>query len=220
MKKIPLIGASIVAVVVLLILGSLSNVVGFQTIQSSNQKVMNDEVDQKELLFQTILDIANNKEIQKVILNSELKQSGFFNPGIKISVFTPHVLTKKFLNTAYNMGVLLSKAFSPSRMHSMLERYQMNHEGVQKEITTVIKNDATLNGEITQLSSLKCNCGNDNISWNFPVLCTLLIPIMLSLWLIAYGGLVIFHVNLYFFNFLLEIIYIIGLTLNCSWKIP
>jgi len=38
MDKKPLVGVSIIAVV-LLILGSLSNVVGFQTVQSSNQKV-------------------------------------------------------------------------------------------------------------------------------------------------------------------------------------
>jgi len=73
MKKYLLIGGSIFAVV-LLVLCSLTNVVGFQTVRSSNQKVINDAVDQKELLFQTILDMANNKEIQKVILNSEIRQ--------------------------------------------------------------------------------------------------------------------------------------------------
>ena len=46
MNKYPLIGVSICAVV-LLILGSLSNVVGYQTVQSSSQKVIKDEVDQK-----------------------------------------------------------------------------------------------------------------------------------------------------------------------------
>jgi hypothetical protein len=46
MNKYPLIGVSIIAVV-LLILGSLTNVVGYQTVQSSNQKTINtyDDVD-------------------------------------------------------------------------------------------------------------------------------------------------------------------------------
>jgi hypothetical protein len=88
MDKKPLIGVSICAVV-LLILTSLSNVVGFQTVQSSNQKMINDEVSQKELLFQTILDISNNKEIHKIILNSEIRREGFFNSDAQFSRFAP-----------------------------------------------------------------------------------------------------------------------------------
>jgi hypothetical protein len=39
MDKYPLIGVSIIAVV-LLVLGSLTNVVGYQTVQSSSQKTI------------------------------------------------------------------------------------------------------------------------------------------------------------------------------------
>ena len=126
----------------------MTNVVGYQTVQSSNQKVIKDEVDQKELLFQTILDIANNKEIQRIILNSEMKQGGFFNPGMRFSVITPHVLTKKYLNSAYYIGLILSRIFSASKMHSILERYRVSNQGIQNEITAVIEKDATLKGEI------------------------------------------------------------------------
>lgn len=172
MNKNPLIAISFIAVV-LLVLGSLSNVVGFQTVQSSNQKVMNDEVDQKELLFQTILDIANNKEIQRVILNSEIRRGGFFNPDSKFSVFTPHVLTKMELNTAYHIGLILSRTLSATKTHSLLERYQVSNQVVQKEITAVIEKDATLNRELTQLSNSKCDCENNTgvTSWPFPVIC-------------------------------------------------
>jgi hypothetical protein len=38
----------------------------------------------------------------------------------------------------------------------MLERYQVNNQWVQKEITAVIEKDATLNREIKQLSNSKC----------------------------------------------------------------
>jgi hypothetical protein len=71
MNKYPLIGISIVAVV-LLVLCSLTNVIGYQTMQSSNQKILNEQMNQKDILFQTIVDIANNKEIQKIILNTEI----------------------------------------------------------------------------------------------------------------------------------------------------
>jgi hypothetical protein len=213
MQKKPLIGISIVAVV-LLVLASFTNVIGVQTIKSANQKVLKEEIDQKELLFELILDIVNNKEIQKIIQNSEIKgnMGRFFVPHMKLSLFTPHVLTKKFLNSAYNMGLILSKTISTSKIHSILEQYQMSHQGIQKEINAVIEKDAKLNGEITQLSNSKCDCENDNtIGWSFPVLCLLLYP----LFIIA----LLLYVLDSDFSFFGTIIGIIGTALNCFWNI-
>jgi hypothetical protein len=208
MNKYPLIGGSICAVV-LLVLASLTNVVGFQTVQSSNQKIINDEINQKELLFQTIVDIANNKEIQKVILGSEITGKRFFGPGMKFSTFTSPVLTEKSLKHAYTMGVLLTKIMSKSKMHLMIKQFQVNNQGVQKEINAVIEKDAKLKGKMTQLSNSKCDCGNDNTTtWTFPIICTLLIP----LWW--------FSLFLYFvfgITFLGEIMGAIGSALHCVW---
>lgn len=64
MDKKPLIVVSICAVV-LLIIASLSNVVGYQTVQVMNQVGTNNEVNKIELLFQTILDLINSNEIQQ-----------------------------------------------------------------------------------------------------------------------------------------------------------
>ena len=209
MDKKPLIGVSICAVG-LLVLGSLSNVVGYLSVQSSNQKMINSEIDQKELLFQTIFDMANNKEIQKVILGSEITGKRFFDTGVRFSVFAPPILTEKFLKRIYTMGVILSKTISKSKIHSMLKQYQVNNQGVQKEITVVIEKDAKLNGEITQLSNLECNCENDTATrWSFPALCNVLWPFYIDAYIYnkAYGFLPIF----------LFVIDSIGLLLKCWW---
>jgi len=209
MDKYPLIGVSICAVV-LLVLGSLTNVVGYQTVQSSNQKVIHDEVDQKELLLQTILDIANDGEIQKLLLNSEMRRGEFFESGMSFSVSTPHILTKKELNTAYHIGLILSKTLGISKIHSMFERYQVSNQGVQKELTAVIEKDAKLNAEMTQLSDLKCNCENDNTTrWSYPVLCTILFPLFYLSLLIG----IVFQKEFYFIVIIHELV----LLLNCSW---
>ena len=76
MDKKPLIVVSICAVV-LLVLGSLSNVVGYQSVQSSQQNIIKERINQRELLFQTIVDIANNKEIQRIILKSQMSRGIF-----------------------------------------------------------------------------------------------------------------------------------------------
>jgi hypothetical protein len=174
MDKKPLIGVSICAVI-LLILASLSNVVGYQTVQSSNQTVIDNEVNQKEVLFQTILDIANNKDIQKIILKSQMTNGKFFDSNMKFSAFNIPVLTKNQLKNMYLVGLMLSKTISKSKMHSLLEHHQMIPQGLQKEITAVIEKDATIKGELTQLSTSKCNCENNTgvTSWPFPIICSI-----------------------------------------------
>jgi hypothetical protein len=209
MRKQLLIGLSFVAVV-FLILGSLSNVVGYQTVQTSNQKVIKDEVNQKELLFQTIADIANNKEIQQVLLKSQISREGFFSPGARFSVFTPRVLTKNQLKHMYVVGLMLSKIISKSKIHSIVQQFQMNNQEVPKEITAVIEKDAILKGEIKQLSNSKCDCENDNTTrfWNFPVICTLLIPFLA----ISFGMYLALGISMFF-----AILWAIGAVFNCAW---
>jgi hypothetical protein len=171
-RKCLAVGISILAIV-LLTLTSFINVVGYQTVQSSNQSVIKERINQRELLFQTIVDIANNKEIQRIILKSQLSREGFFNPDVRFSVFNTPVLTKNQLKQMYIIGFLLSKVISKSKIYTMIKQYQLINQRVQKEITAVIEKDAALNGKITQLSELKCDCGNDSgiISWTYPVIC-------------------------------------------------
>jgi hypothetical protein len=185
MDKKPLVGVSIIAVV-LLILGSLSNVVGFQTVQSSNQKVINDEVDPKELLFQTIVDISNNKEIQRIILKSQMLNGKFLDSDIKL----PTTNTKQQLKRMYFIGLILSKFISKSRIHSMITQSQLMNPEMQKEISTIIEKDAILTREVSQLHILGCNCneGDSARLWHFPIICTLLIPLALVGAFLLLGG--------------------------------
>jgi hypothetical protein len=174
MNKNPLIGVSIIAVV-LLILATLTNVVGYQTVQTSNQKTINSEVDQQDLLFQTIVDITNNKEIQRIILKSQINRDGFLNPELRYSIFNTPILTKNQLKNMYLVGLMLSKTISKSKMHLLLERYQVNNQWMQKEIIAIIEKEDTINRELTQLSTSKCNCENNTgvTSWPFPIICSI-----------------------------------------------
>ncbi|PNX53551.1 MAG: hypothetical protein BV458_04035 [Thermoplasmata archaeon M9B2D] len=211
MKKSPLFGTVILAVI-LLILGSLINVIGYQTIQSSKQEVMDNMVDQKDLLFQTIVDITNNKDIQRIILKSKICGKELFNSGVKFSIFNTPVLTKNHLKHMYAVGVMLSKFISKSKMHSMVEQYKLTNQDLQKEIIAVVENDATLKGKITQLSNSGCNCESDIIeNWFFPVICTVLFPLFVLI-MILWG---LSHFSL--FDILLSVIISVGAILNCFW---
>jgi len=190
MNKYPLIGGSICAVVVLF-LASLTNVVGYQIAQVSNQKIINTEMNEKELLFQTIVDIANNKEIQRIILKSQVSR------GIILPSNIP-VFTKQQLRQTYLIGLILSKVFSKSRMQSVVGKFQFNKQVLQKEISTIIEKDATLNNKMIQLQNSECDCDNATAEyWQFPVLCALLFPI----WYVSFMSLLLLAELSYVFNF-------------------
>jgi hypothetical protein len=74
------------------------------------------------------------------------------------SLFTTHVFTKKDLNSAYNIGSILSKTLSTSKIHMILQRYQVSFQGVLKEITAIIEENDTLNNEMNQLAGVHCDC--------------------------------------------------------------
>ena len=202
MDKKPLIVVSLCAVVILVV-ASLGNVVGYQSVQTSQQNLIKERINQRELLFQTIVDIANNKEIQRIILKSQMSRGIF-----PTSEFP--VVTKTKIRQMYFLGMILSKVISKSRIQSMVGKYQFNNQEMQKEISAIIEKDAILNAEITQLKDSDCDCGNE-VELSFPrPICT----ILEILWD-------------FFFNFnssiafiLDEIIYNIAIVLFCEWAWP
>ena len=204
MEKYPLIGVSICAVV-LLVLGSLSNVVGYQAVQSSNQQIINEEVNRKELLFQTIVDIANNKDIQRIILKSQISRGEFPLSDIPI-------LTKNQLKQLYLIGLMFSKVISKSRMQSVVQQYQLFNPEMQHGIKDVIEKDTTLNAEINQLQNSECDCENKNTTglWKFPVIC-------MGLYLIFWFFLVLYLFGIRIAEVFVEFIGQIAYNLDCFW---
>ena len=199
--KKPLIGFNICSVV-FLVLGSLSNVVGYQTIQTSQENVITERINQRELLFQTICDIVNNNEIQRIILKSQMSRGIF--PTSYISV-----ITKNQIRQMYFFGLILSKFISKSRIQSIIQKNQLMNPELQKEISAVIEKDVTLNAKMTRLQNSDCYCENENTAlWKFPILCLLLYPL-------ASVGMILY--TLWGIPLLFQIILFIGYKLSCFW---
>jgi hypothetical protein len=219
MKKYPLIGISIVAVV-LLVLGSFNNIVGYQTVQASNQKIITTEVNPKELLFQTIVDMVNNRDIQKIILKSQMSGCRFFNPDVRYLTLNSTVLTKNQLKHLYLIGLLFSRFISKSRIQSIIQTHPLITPEIQQEINAVIEKDATLKEEITQLSNSECDCENNDTTglWHYPLICTLLIPFYaVGFWVVMFGFRwhqpVFEDIGVQIINTILEIASFLG----CKW---
>jgi hypothetical protein len=203
-------GISIIAVI-LLTLTSLSNVVGYQTVQTSQQNVINERINQGELLFQTICDIANNKEIQRIILKEQMSRGIFPTSDIP-------VVTKQQIRQMYFIGLILSKAVSKLTMQSMVQQKQLINPEIQKEINVVIEKDMILKGKITQLSNSNCYCEDENIPYDaYPIICTIL-------YLLCIGALILtipfaWFSNMEMFFLIISVIFFeISQRIECKWS--
>ena len=88
----------------------------------------------------------------------------------------------------------------------MVGKYQFNNQEMQKEISSVIEKDNTLNAELTQLENSECDCEKENTAdWYFPVICSVL--------LILYVLLDMFEVWSY------NIFLFARHTLQCGWAV-
>jgi hypothetical protein len=183
MDKKPLIGVSICAVV-LLVLASLSNVVGYQSVKSTNQQMIKEEINQKELLFQTIVDMANDKEIRDVIIESQ--GMTLFNPIVKTPLSLFPALTKKQLYFVYYLGMSLSKTICMTRMASLVKENLFSTTEIKEKINSILRNNVRLNKEVEQLSLLNCSCSESASIEPFPILCGVLFLLFAGTFSLAY----------------------------------
>jgi len=141
-------------------------------------------------LFQTIVDIANNKEIQQIILNSQINRDGVLYPDETFPPLDTPTITKNQIKRMYFIGLLFKGMFNKSKMQSILEQNRFNGQEIQQEITAVIDKDTNLDREVTQILNSECDCGNEQTSsWGFPILCSILNVLMIPpLILFAFGS--------------------------------
>ena len=216
----------ILAVIVLFIGVSFQPIIAEETIAvektSDYENVGFEEA--KEYLFQTIIDMADNQEIQRIILKSQMSIEIF--PESKIPI-----LTKNQLRQMYLLGVLFSRFISTSRIQSLIQKYQLIKPEIQKEISAVIEKDATLNSEVTQILNSECDCDNEQTSsWGFPILCSILNVLMIiPLILFGFGssleaiglwfrliGLIGYIITMITVPIVYAIIYV-GTIFDCNW---
>jgi hypothetical protein len=197
-----IIGVSILTVI-LIVLSSQTNVVGYQTVQSSVKEKLNE----KDLLFQTICDLANNKEIQKTILESQGK---FQNPFPTTQLPSTPTIVKKQLNLMYYLGMVLSRMNGKSRMVSMTKGHPILSDQTKEKLDSIISSTKDLSEEMAQLSILNCpSCSESRFIWHFPIICIILnmIAFYVGIGYAIHGG----------GYFLIMVLLFTAKILHCTW---
>lgn len=158
--------------------------------------------DKKELLFQVIIDIVNNKDFNQLIY----VQSTFQRTIAPIPAI---MLTRSFLENVYIIGKVLSRTFNPSTIHRLFNKQTIESDQVlRNNIFKIINKDNNLKKNIELLLEPQCDCGI--ALWNFPIICGILAPIFFIM--------LIFNALHQIFYFPLLVIHSVGLIFNCFWS--
>ena len=153
MRKYVVFGGSLLAVL-LLMLGPQTTVVGYQTFHDERQSLIQETKTQKDLLFQTLCDLANNHEMQRLILQTQ-RTSSVFSPALPTSRMP--TISKKDVALVFVLGTILSRTLSTQTLKATSQRQSLTLTQRQ-QIATIIHHDAVLQQEAQQLSSLDCHC--------------------------------------------------------------
>jgi hypothetical protein len=200
--KKPLILFSLIAVV-LLTVGSFSTVVGYQAAQFSYQQTFPENDNQKELVFQVLCDLANNKEIQRIILKTQMSQGIF--PASEVPFFTVH-----HLKPMYFFGMIFSKLMRATHVQFHGGLYQYPTSEMQRKITMYVEKNPFLMSEINRVANLECGCeNNDIVIGDLPVVCQILLYICTFFSIFP---------NMFFVIWCSALV--VAILLKCDWTLP
>ena len=226
MKRKKIVLGVVLSVFILVSTPALANIVQTEIQSPSKDTLIEDEINPKELLFQIIMDMAENKDIQKIVENSEFeielnkeKSTLLFiklflkNPKVIFSMFFSRpVLSKDYLNYVYNLGLKISETLDESDIELAVDSIHVKNPRIQEEIFNIIEGNNELNKKMEKISHLTCGCNNDNAeftNWDFPIICDIV------------SAIVVFGFLIFFVFDGPGIIYITGLILNkifnCGW---
>jgi len=161
-KPILLYKTLVVGVIVLLI--SVAVQPSIATIQPKEEK----NIEPKEFLFQTIINLENNPDVQslleqynnKILISdydykSVLSQLLFKKPRLLFSmIFTKPSVTYDYLEKSYNKGIKITNILGEDKALEVLESVEISNPKVFDELNNIILNNEELSSRIATLKEM------------------------------------------------------------------
>jgi len=142
------------------------------------------DVEPKDYLFQTIINIANNPDVKsllqqynyelfKVDIDKSVYRKIFFrNPRLFRSIiFTKPSLTYEFLDKTYNNGIEITNIIGEDKALELIESIGVSDTEVFDEFNNIISKDEELSN---RLATLKETNKEQNSDWYYPIICSIL----------------------------------------------
>jgi len=142
------------------------------------------DIEPKNYLFQTIIDIANNPEVKNLL---EQHHNELFNVNIDRSVyrklllrnprlfssllFTKPSMTHEYLDKCYNKGIEIVKILGEDKALELIESIEVSDTEVFDELNNIIFKDEKLSDKLSTLKEMNNELNSD---MGYPIICYLL----------------------------------------------
>jgi len=238
---------TLVFVVIALFIG-----IAVQPVISSNTIPMEEktDVEPKDYLFQTILDIANNPEVKDLfekaknngnLISYDYNSGSVFlklllrKPGILLStLFTRPTISYKYLDFAYHQGCEMTDIIGEDKTLEIVESINITNPQILDSLTCIVMNNTELRNKIETLEIMNDELKSDKPFWNFPIIC--FISLMIGFFLTVMGNSFVYYLRenfpensifykwltylFFIFEFSSAIFILITLFLNCFEQPP
>ena len=164
----------------------------------------------KEYLFQTIIDILNNKDIKNLF--EQEKKNGFFldfdynlrslyrkllfrDPNLLFrSIFTKPTITYEYLDTAYNQGCDLINIIGEDKALEIIESITIKNPNLSNKLSDILKNNVEINEKLTEIKTMNQQLNPTLPFEGYPIICVVLLVLLftVSIPLASFFGLILF----------------------------
>jgi hypothetical protein len=134
-----------------------------------------EEVEPKDYLFETIIEICDNPEVKELFEGYEhnifnfdyngkyiFRQLLFKNPELLFSmIFTKPVITMKYFDETYNQGIELIDIFGEEKAYEILASVEISNPDIFNDLHNIVSNNEELSNRISTLEEL--NEYNENL---------------------------------------------------------
>jgi len=155
------------------------------------------DIEPKDCLFQTIVDIANNPEVKKLLkqydddlfkvdIDRSIYRKIFLrNPRLFFNtLFTKPSLSIEYLDKCYNKGIEITNIFGEDKVIEMIESIEVTDTRVFDELNNIISKDEELSNRLATLKEMN---KESNFDWDYPIICSITFVLTTGIWFIAYG---------------------------------
>jgi len=151
------------------------------------------DVEPKDYLFNTIIDIANNPDIKNIfkhnnyqIFSSDYEykrlfsQISFKRPGLLFgTLFTKPSTTYDYLDKCYNKGIEITNIVGEDKALEMIESIKVIDTRVFDELNESILNNGELSDRLVLLQEMNKEYVSSGLSLDFPIICSILVILLL-----------------------------------------
>ena len=182
MVKSPVLYKSLVVGVIVLFVG-----VGIQPAIATVKQETEIEIEPKDYLFQTIIDIANNPEVKellekykydlfKIDIDRKIYRKLFLrNPRLMFNtLFSKPSITIGYLNKCYNQGIEITKILGEDKVLEIIENVEVTDRMLFDELNDIISKDEILSGRFAILEEMNRGLKPDLPFIEDPVICGIL----------------------------------------------